>query len=260
MSSGRVPGSSAGGFVAGHGDRDPGDGQRTAQQRHLPGRGPDQDRHRGPGHAVGQVSAAQRVGDQGRLLGGAVRDEDADLTRRGVPGDQVAVADGPARQPPGHPAGRGEQDRAAAAAGLQGDDGRGLAGRGAEPLTELGERVHVGAAELVDGLIRVADRDQLAAVAGQREQQRLLGRVAVLVFIDEHHVVRGALALPDLLTGEQGGGDADDLRVVVGRDRGQVEAGRVPVQEGGGGHPVVAAPLLAELAQPAAVQAALGRA
>ncbi len=158
------------------------------------------------------------------------------------------MADGPARQPPGHPAGRGEQDRAAAAAGLQGDDGRGLAGRGAEPLRELGERAHIGAAELVDGLIRVTDRDQLAAVAGQREQQRLLGRVAVLVLIDEHHVVRGALALPDLLTGEQGGGDADDLRVVVGRDRGQVEAGRVAVQERRGGHPVVAAPLLAELA------------
>ena len=141
-----------------------------------------------------------------------------------------------------------------------GDDGRGLAGRGAESLRELGERAHVGAAELVDGLIRVADRDQLAAVAGQREQQRLLGRVAVLVLVDEHHVVRGALALPDVLAGEQGGGDADDLRVVVGRDRGQVEAGRVPVQERRGGHPVVAAALLAELAQPPAVQAALGRA
>ena len=44
---------------------------------------------------------------------------------------------------------------------LEGEDRRGLAGRGAEPLRELGERAHVGAAELVDGLVRVADRDQL---------------------------------------------------------------------------------------------------
>ena len=99
-------------LVAGHGDRDPGRGQRAAQQRHLPGRGPDQDRHRGPGHAVGQVSAAQRVRDQGRLLGRAVRDQDADLARRGVPGGQVPVPDLAARAaagPPGarRPAGRG---------------------------------------------------------------------------------------------------------------------------------------------------------
>ena len=91
-------------LVTGHRDRDAGRGQRAAQQRHLPRRGPDQDRHGGPGHSAGQMSAAQRVGGQGRFGGGAVRDQDADFARLGVPGDQVPVADRAAGQPPGHPA------------------------------------------------------------------------------------------------------------------------------------------------------------
>ena len=107
-------------LVAGHRDRDARRGQRPAQQRHLPGRRAHQDRHRRPGHAVGQVRAAQRVGDQGRLLGGAVRDQDADLARRGpgrAPGrggcrpDGARGAGGPraAGGPPGgtRPAGPG---------------------------------------------------------------------------------------------------------------------------------------------------------
>ena len=254
-------------LVPGHRDRHVGRGQRPAQQRHLPGGRADQDGHVRPGHAVGQVGAAQRVGDQRGLLGRAVRDQDADLAgralRRGhqqpVPGLGGA---GPwrGREPPGHPAGRGQQVAAAAAAGAQRHHRRRLAVRGAEPVRELGERAHVGAAERVDGLVRVADRDQLPAVPGQRHQQRLLRRVAVLVLVDQHHVVGAALALPGLLAAEQGGGDADDLGVVVGRDRREVEAGRVPVEEPGGGHPVVAVLVLAQLAQAAAVQAALGRA
>jgi len=170
------------------------------------------------------------------------------------------MPDGAAGQPARHPAGGGEQDRAAAAAGTQRDDRRGTAVRGAEPLGKLDERAHVGAAERVDGLVGVTDRDQLPAVAGQRQQQRLLRRVAVLVLVDQDHVVGRPLALPGLVPAEQRGGDADDLRVVVGRDRRQVEAGRVPVEEAGGRQPVVAPPQLAELAQAAAVQAALGRA
>ena len=254
-------------LVPGHRDRDVGRGQRPAQQRHLPGGRTDQDGHARPGHAVGQVGAAQRVGDQRGLLGGAVRDQDAGLAGRALRrGHQQPVAGlGGAcpwrgREPARHPAGRGQQVAAAAAAGAQRHHRRGLAVRGAEPVRELGERAHVGAAERVDGLVRVADRDQLPAVPGQRHQQRLLGRVAVLVLVHQHHVVGAALALPGLLAAEQGGGDADDLGVVVGRDRRQVEAGRVPVEEPGGGHPVVAVLVLAELAQPAPVQAALGRA
>ncbi len=254
-------------LVPGHRDRDVGRGQRPAQQRHLPGGRADQDGHARPGHAVGQVGAAQRVGDQRRLLGGAVRDQDADLAgralRRGhqqpVPGLGRACARRGGK-PPGHPPGRRQQDVAAASAGAQRQHRRRLAVRGAEPVRELGERAHVGAAERVDGLVRVADRDQLPAVPGQRHQQRLLGRVAVLVLVDQHHVVGAALAPPGLLAAEQGGGDAHDLGVVVGRDRRQVEAGRVPVEEPGGGRPVVAVLALAELAQAATVQAALGRA
>ncbi len=248
-------------LVPGHRDRHVGRGQRPAQQRHLPGRRAHQDGHRRPGHPVGQVGAAQRVGDQRGLLGRAVRDQDADLTRRGIGHrNQVTVTAVGGGQPAGHPAGRGQQDRAAAAAGAQRHHRRRLAVRGAEPVRELGEGAHVGAAERVDGLVRVADRDQLAALARQRHQQRLLSRVAVLVLVDQHYVVRAALALPGLLAAEQGGGDADDLGVVVGRDRREVEARRVPVEERGGRHPVVAVPLLAELAQPPAVQPALGRA
>ena len=85
----------------------------------------------------------------------------------------------------------GQQGRAAAAAGAQRHHRRGLAVGGAEPLGKLGQRAHVGAAERVDGLVRVTDRDQLPAVAGQRHQQGLLGRVAVLVLVDQHHVVGG---------------------------------------------------------------------
>jgi hypothetical protein len=213
------------------------------------------------------VGAAQRVGDQRRLLGGAVRDQDADLAGRAVrhrhqqpvPGLGGAGAGG-SGQAAGHPAGGGQQDLAAAAAGAKGHHRRRLAVRGAEAVGELGEGADVGAAERVDGLVRVADRDQLAAVPGQRHQQRLLGRIAVLVLVDQDHVVGAALALPGLGPAEQGGGDPDDLGVVVGRDRGEVEARRVAVEERGGRHPVVTALQLAELAQPAAVQAALGRA
>ena len=55
-------------LVPGHRDRDVGRGQGPAQQRHLPGRRADQDGHVRPGHPVGQVRAAQRVGDQRGLL------------------------------------------------------------------------------------------------------------------------------------------------------------------------------------------------
>ena len=253
--------------VPGHRDRHVGRGQRPAQQRHLPGGRADQDGHVRPGHPVGQVRASQGVGDQRGLLGRAVRDQDADLAgralRRGhqqpVPG-LGGAGPGRGREPARHPAGRGQQVTAAAAAGAQRHNRGRLPVRGAEPVRELGERAHVGAAERVDGLIRVADRDQLPAVPGQRHQQRLLRRVAVLVLVDQHHVVGAALALPGLLAAEQGSGDADDLGVVVGRDRREVEAGRVPVEEPGRGGPVVTVFVLAQLAQAAAVQAALGRA
>src|SRR5205823_5969736 len=83
----------------------------------------------------------------------------------------------------------GEQGGAAAAAGAQGDDGgRGAVG-GAEVLGETRDRGRVGAAERVDRLVRVADGDQLAAVAGERVQQLFLRGVGVLVLVDEHHVI-----------------------------------------------------------------------
>ena len=79
-------------LVARHRDRDARGGQCPAQQRDLPGGRTHQHRHRRPRHAVGQVSTAQCVGDQGRFLGRAVGHQDADLARRDAGNrDQVAV-------------------------------------------------------------------------------------------------------------------------------------------------------------------------
>ena len=120
--------------------------------------------------------------------------------------------------------------------------------------------MHIGPAERVDGLVRVPHRDELTAVTRQRVQQGFLGRVGVLILVDQHHVVGLALAVPGRRPAQQRCGDPDDLRVVVGRDRGQVEARGVAVQETAPGHPVVPAERAAQPGQAPAVQPALGRA
>ena len=51
---------------------------------------------------------------------------------------------------------------------------------------ELEDAAHVGAAEAVDRLVGVAHDDQVAAVAGERPEQRDLAGVGVLVLVDEH--------------------------------------------------------------------------
>jgi hypothetical protein len=57
---------------------------------------------------------------------------------------------------------------------------------GAEPAREFKDVADVGAAEAVDRLVRVADRDQQPAVAGQPGEQPLLRRIGILVFVDVH--------------------------------------------------------------------------
>ena len=64
-----------------------------------------------------------------------------------------------------------------------------------EPVAELEQPAHLGAAEGVDGLVRVADDDEVAAVAGERLQQPLLRRVGVLVLVDDDQVVPRAQRL-----------------------------------------------------------------
>ena len=161
-------------------------------------------------------------------------------------------------QPGRDPARRGQQELAAAAAGAQRDYLGRAPVRGAEPPGEPADRAGVGAAEPVDRLVRVADHDQFPPVPRQRVQQVLLRGVGVLVLVDQYGVVGLALPVPGRGAAQQPGGDPDDLRVVVGGNRGQVEAGRVPLQEPAGRHPVVAPTLLAQPGQPAPVQAALG--
>ena len=75
---------------------------------------------------------------------------------------------------------------------------------------KAGQHAHVGAAEGVDRLVGVAHRHQVPAVPRQGLQQRLLGRVAVLVLVDEHGVVGVPLPLPGRRRAEQPGGDPDD--------------------------------------------------
>ena len=61
---------------------------------------------------------------------------------------------------------------------------------------ELEDPAHLRAAERVDRLVRVADHDQVAAVTGQRLEQRDLARVGVLVLVDEHPAVAAAAEPP----------------------------------------------------------------
>ena len=206
---------------------------------------------------------AEQVGDDRRLLAGALRDQDAGLAgggagqRRQAPVRQRQAARA-GRQPPRHSPGRLEQDRAAAAAHAERHHPGGLPVGGAEPVREPGDRAGVRAAERVDRLVGIPDHDQLAPVPRQGVQQGFLRRVGVLVLVHQHRVV--GLAFPALgrRAAEQPGRDPDDLRVVVGRNGRQVEAGRVTVEEAPGRDPVVPPAAGAEPGQAAAVQAALG--
>ena len=118
----------------------------------------------------------------------------------------------------------------------------------------------VRAPEGVDRLVRITDRDQLPAVAGQGVQQFLLSRVGVLVLVHQDDVVGLALTVPDRAFGQQPRGDPDDLRVIVGRDGSQVEARRIAVEKPARGLPVVAPEPPSQPCQALAVQATFGRA
>jgi hypothetical protein len=116
--------------------------------------------------------------------------------------------------------------------------------------------VYVRAPEPIDRLVGVADRDQVAPVARQLGQQQLLRRVGVLVFVHEHHLVRRPLPLQHLRPGQQRGGGPDQLRVVVGLLRVEVEPVLVTIGEAAGRDPVAPAVPPAHRDQALAVEAA----
>ena len=108
--------------------------------------------------------------------------------RPGCRNDSRAASVDRAREPdaPGDPLGGDQQPRAEAARRAQRHDRRRRAVGAREVGRELEDAAHLGAPEPVDRLVRVADDDQVAAVAGQRAEQRDLARVGVLVLVDEH--------------------------------------------------------------------------
>ena len=186
------------------------------------------------------------------------------------PGTTAGSGDSARNCAPSRPGGQPLRDRAAGgqqraagpAAGAQLHLRRRLAVDGGEGVGEAEDAAHVGAAEPVDRLVGVADRDEVAPVAGQRLQQAHLRGVGVLVLVDEHDRPRGPLAAAQVVVGlEQAGGGAHQPRVVEHLDgRVEVEARLVVVEEAADRHPVGPAVLAAERAQPLAVEPALLRA
>ena len=118
-------------------------------------------------------------------------------------------------EPAGHALRGAEQDARAEPAGAsQRDDvGAGVPSRSGKLAREVEDAAHVGAAEAVDRLVRVAHHGEVAAVAGERAQQRDLARVGVLVLV--HEDVR--VARPELVAVRLGLDDrAPDQVGVVG--------------------------------------------
>ena len=116
-----------------------------------------------------------RAGPEARVAGRGLAER---VVRLG--GDRAGDARSPRRSP-----GRPQQPRAEPARRAQRDDRRAGARRRRELAREVEDAAHVGAAEAVDRLVGVADDDQVAAVAGQRLEQRDLAGVGVLVLVDE---------------------------------------------------------------------------
>ena len=201
------------------------------------------------GDAVLEVGAAEQVGE---VLGlGALGVEGADHdpavaqvvpappAGRGTPARASSGIEPGSASRCGHPLGRDQQPRAEAPGGAQRDHVGGRAVGSRELGREVEDAAHLGAPEPVDRLVRVADDGQVAAVAGERPEQRDLAGVGVLVLVDEDVAQLG----PELVAVDLGldGGAADQVGVVDGALA--VEAVEVLVEEEPGGH---------ELRQPSA--------
>ena len=154
------------------------------------------DRHPRPGHLTQQMHLAQSLRDEERL--GAGRGEEVNLCRAGVePGrrPQVAMRGRPG-QPLRDPTRGGQQVLARAPAHVELDHGGRRAVRCPKAVGEAADAFEVGAAKSVDRLIGIANRKQVAAADEQREQL-LLGRVGVLVLVDDHELVSRPNLLQD---------------------------------------------------------------
>lgn len=237
---------------------DAGGREGAADRRNRAGSGAHQDGHLAPRNAVLQVCPAQDVGDVVQL--GTGRRVRVDLDVASVTdGGEVAVRayflrrQAGERHALGEQPGRAEQRGAGAAGGAQDLDGCRAAVRAREGRRELQDAVHIGAPERVDRLVRVAEGDEGAAVAGERVQQPYLCGVGVLVLVHEDGVV---------LRGEPRGGvgavgeedrAVDEFRVV--EHALHVEHVEVLGEEGGRGAPVGAADAAGERVQGAGPQA-----
>ncbi len=194
-------------------------GQRAAHAGERAAAGAHQDGHVAPGHPVLQMGAAQDVRDVVELgARGRVRvhlHAPALADGRQLPvGAHGGRREAGERHPMGDQAGGREEGGARAAGGGEDLDRRRCAVPPAEGARELEDAAHVGAAEGVDRLVRVAEGDQRPAVARKRAQQPQLGHVRVLVLVDEDGVVaRGQLRRHLRPLGEQHR-PVDQLRVV----------------------------------------------
>ena len=181
--------------VAGDFDGHPGGAECPAQARDRRPARPDQHRHVVPVDAVLEVCAAQQVSEvlglcplglerhdlgpslaQGASLSHGRKES---LPCRGVDADRLG-------QPTGHPLGGHQQALAEAAGGAQGDDVGRIAVAAGKPGRELEDAPDLGTTEGVDRLVRIADDGEISAVPRERLQEADLGRVRVLVLVDEH--------------------------------------------------------------------------
>ena len=188
--------------------------------------------------------AAQRVGDALQLQAGARVGPHLDRPGpKARPGLEPAVlpqvlgqAGAGQRHPLGQRPGGGQQDGAGPAGHRQGQHLGALAVAAGEPVAEVQQAAHVRAAEGVDRLVRVADDDEVAAGPGDGLQQPLLGRIGVLVLVDDHEVVPGAQQGPPVGRLGVDHGPLHQLAVVERPLR--VEHLEVLREEPRGGHPV----------------------
>ena len=173
-------------------------------------------------------------------------------------GDQAALI-GPSRQPVGDAARRGQQHRPRPTGDPEGD-GRHLA-TAPEPRVDVTDRGFVGPAEGVDRLIGIADEDQLVGPGSEHGQQFGLGRVGVLVFVDQDVPPTGPLVGQQAgIVREGGEGRPDELGRVVTAGSRQRRDVVVLGEEPPGRHPVRPATLGAQRHQRGTVETAFHRA
>ena len=164
-------------------------------------------------------------------------------------------------EPAGHVAAGRQQRRPEPPVDAEGADRRRVAAGSAEPVGKVEDAPGLGSAEGVDRLVRITEGHDVAAVAGDRVHQADLGRVGVLVLVDEHRgdlrpqdaddvrlgeqdpaavhelgVVQHALGVQDVEILVEEGADADPLRASGGLAGGHQVVGVHPELPGAGQH------------------------